>query len=289
VDFVTYFRTGISLYERAGGRPIITMLSDLCGHKVGVPQGTIEEAEATAQSSTCIAARKPAVMLVSFADEGTATNALLSGDVEVAMADTPITTGYVKSSNGHLMLAGQPFDVRPYGIAVAKHRGLAKPVLDALRVPGFERQTLGDPEEMGPGVRCNRSPQDQRRDRLAHATPARRTGFRSRRDEYEQLAHVISPALAAPRCTGRVSVDHGPSLTRTRSPGTRKSSLLAPPLAFVTRTSTLEARPSRCWIGLEGEATPSGSRLSGDGKARLQHLDHSRSEPLEVVRKLVEL
>ena len=134
VDFVTYFRTGISLYERAGGGPIITVLSDLCGHRVGVPQGTIEETEATAQSSTCIAAGKPAVMLVSFADEGTATNALLSGDVEVAMADTPIATGYVKSSNGHLMLAGQPFDVQPYGIAVAKHRGLAKPVLDALRV-----------------------------------------------------------------------------------------------------------------------------------------------------------
>jgi hypothetical protein len=111
-------------------------------------------------------------------------------------------------------------------------------------------------------------------------------GFRSRRDEYEQLAHVISPALAAPRCTGRVSVDHGPSLTRTRSPGTRKSSLLAPPLAFVTRTSTLEARPSRCWIGLEGDATLSGSRLSGDGKARLQHLDHSRSEPLRRAARL---
>jgi polar amino acid transport system substrate-binding protein len=134
VDFVTYFMSGISFYVKTSGGPTITTLSGLCGHKVGVPAGTIEESVATAQNSKCVAAGKPAVMVVSFANEGAATSALLRGDVDVAMADTPIATVWVDRSNGQLMLAGQPFDVQPYGIAVAKHSGLSKPVLDGLKV-----------------------------------------------------------------------------------------------------------------------------------------------------------
>ncbi len=134
VDFVTYFMSGISFYVKAGGGPTITTLSDLCGHKVGVPTGTIEESAAKAQSSKCVAGGKAAVMLVSFANEAAATRALLSGNIEVAMADTPIATTYVNRSNGQLRLSGQPSDVQPYGIAVAKRSGLSKPVLDGLKV-----------------------------------------------------------------------------------------------------------------------------------------------------------
>jgi polar amino acid transport system substrate-binding protein len=134
VDFVTYFMSGISFYVETSGGPTITTLSGLCGHKVGVPAGTIEESAAAAQNSKCVAAGKPGGVVVSFANEGAATSALLRGDVEVAMADTPIATTYVNRSNGQLMLTGQPFDVQPYGIAVAKHSGLSRPVLDGLKL-----------------------------------------------------------------------------------------------------------------------------------------------------------
>jgi polar amino acid transport system substrate-binding protein len=134
VDFVDYFMAGISFYVRANGGPMVATLSDLCGHKVGVPRGTTEEHAAVAQSSSCVAAGKPAVTVVSYADERPATTALVNGDVEVAMADTPIATAFVDASSGQLRLAGMPFDLAPYGIAIRKRAGLARPVLDALKL-----------------------------------------------------------------------------------------------------------------------------------------------------------
>jgi len=134
VDFVTYFKSGISFYVKTTGGAMITALSDLCGHKVGVPAGTIEEGAATEQSSKCVAAGKPEVTVMTFADEGAATSALLRGAVEVAMADTPVATVWVSRSNGQLTLAGRPFDVLPEGIAVAQHSALGKAVLDGLKL-----------------------------------------------------------------------------------------------------------------------------------------------------------
>jgi len=134
VDFVTYFKSGISFYVKTSGGPMINAPSDLCGHKVGVPAGTIEESAAVGQSSKCVAAGKPEVTVVTFANEGAATTAFLRGDVEVAMADTPVATVWVSRSNGQLTLAGRPFDVQPEGIAVAKDSALGKAVLDGLKV-----------------------------------------------------------------------------------------------------------------------------------------------------------
>jgi polar amino acid transport system substrate-binding protein len=132
VDFVTYFEAGISLYVRATGTPAVTSLADLCGREVGVPVGTVEEQTAAMQGSKCLAAGRPAVAVVAFPNEAAATAALLRGSVQVAMADTPIATGYVNRARGQLRLSGRPFDIQPWGIAVAKRSGLTKPVLDGI-------------------------------------------------------------------------------------------------------------------------------------------------------------
>ena len=61
-------------------------------------------------------------------------NALLSGEVDVALEDTPTVSDYVRRSGGKLKITGRSFDVQPHGIASAKHNGLSKPVLDALKL-----------------------------------------------------------------------------------------------------------------------------------------------------------
>src|SRR4051812_17991448 len=58
VDFVDYFKAGTSFYTAAGENADLTTLDALCGHTVGVEKGTTQEADATAQSTTCTDAGK---------------------------------------------------------------------------------------------------------------------------------------------------------------------------------------------------------------------------------------
>ena len=50
------------------------------------------------------------------------------------MADYPVAAYLSAKSNGKFMLTGIPYNVAPYGIATRKGSGMAKPVLDALKV-----------------------------------------------------------------------------------------------------------------------------------------------------------
>lgn len=133
VDFVTYFVAGTSFYVKASGGPNIASLADLCGHKVAVEKGTTQQADATAQSTKCTAAGKPAVSVEIFNDQNAVNLALSSGRADVAMADSPVAAFQVKQSSGSFKLSGQPYGTAPYGIAIPKNNGMAKPVLAAMK------------------------------------------------------------------------------------------------------------------------------------------------------------
>ena len=49
------------------------------------------------------------------------------------MADSPVAAYQVKQSNGAFKLSGPPYGTAPYGIAIPKDNGMAKPVLAALK------------------------------------------------------------------------------------------------------------------------------------------------------------
>jgi polar amino acid transport system substrate-binding protein len=134
VDFVTYFSAGTSFYVRAHGGPAIASLADLCGHKVAVEKGTTQAADATAQGTKCRAEGKAAVTVLVFPDQNGANLAISSGRAEVGMADSPVAAYQVKQSNGQFMLSGKPYGTAPYGIAIPKNDGMAKPLLDAMNV-----------------------------------------------------------------------------------------------------------------------------------------------------------
>jgi polar amino acid transport system substrate-binding protein len=133
VDFVTYFSAGTSFYEKAQGGPTINGLADLCGHKVAVEKGTTQADDATAQGKKCTAAGKPGVKVLVFPDQNGANLALSSGRADVGMADSPVAAYQVKQANGQFKLVGTEYGTAPYGIAIPKGTGMAKPVDDALK------------------------------------------------------------------------------------------------------------------------------------------------------------
>ena len=134
VDFVTYFSAGTSFYVKASGGPTINSLADLCGHSVGVERGTTQAADSTAQNAKCKAAGKPGVKVSVFTDQNGANLSIASGRAQVGMADSPVAAYIVKKSNGQFKLTGKSYGTAPYGIAIPKGSGLAKPILSALKV-----------------------------------------------------------------------------------------------------------------------------------------------------------
>jgi polar amino acid transport system substrate-binding protein len=134
VDFVTYFSAGTSFYVKKEGGPTINTLADLCGHSVGVERGTTQADDSTAQNTKCKQAGKSGVKVLVFPDQNAANLAISSGRAEVGMADSPVAAYIVKQSNGQFKLTGESYNTAPYGIAIPKGNGMAKPVRDALKL-----------------------------------------------------------------------------------------------------------------------------------------------------------
>ncbi len=132
VDFVSYLSAGTSFYVKTQGGPDIRSTADLCGRSVAVEKGTTQSDAASAQSAKCKAAGKAAVNVLVYPDQNGANLAIASGRAQVGMADSPVAAWIVKQSHGEFKLTGQPYDTAPYGVAMPKDSGLAKPVQQAL-------------------------------------------------------------------------------------------------------------------------------------------------------------
>jgi len=131
VDFVTYFLAGTSFYVKASG-PGIASLAGLCGHKVAVEKGTTQAADAQAEAPKCQSAGHPLTVEI-FNDQNAVNLALSSGRADVAMADSPVAAYQVKQSGGTFRLSGKAYGTAPYGIAIPKNNGMAKPILAAVK------------------------------------------------------------------------------------------------------------------------------------------------------------
>jgi len=132
VDFVTYFQAGTSFYTKTNG-PSVTSLADLCGKTVAMEKGTTQQADAQAQAAKCKSQGKAAVTVQVYNDQNAVNLALSSGRAEVAMADSPVADYQVRLSHGTFKISGSPYNTAPYGIAIPKNNGMAKPVLAAVK------------------------------------------------------------------------------------------------------------------------------------------------------------
>jgi polar amino acid transport system substrate-binding protein len=144
-DFVTYYSAGTGLMVKAGN-PLKLSPDDLslCGKKIAVEKGTVQEDELTPKSSTkpdagarvdkCKQGGKPAPVKVSLDDQNAANLALGNGRAEAVLADSPVAEYAAKQSGGKFEIAGSAYDTAPYGIAIPKNENeLRDGILQALK------------------------------------------------------------------------------------------------------------------------------------------------------------
>jgi polar amino acid transport system substrate-binding protein len=133
VDFVTYLSVGEAFLSKSDGGPTLNTLAELCGHTVSVEKGTVELEDAEKQNKKCKSAGKPAIKLLIFPGQSDANLALSSGRAEVDFADSPIIAYQVRKL-GVQVRSSPTFGMAPYGLAIPRGNGMAKPVLDALKI-----------------------------------------------------------------------------------------------------------------------------------------------------------
>jgi polar amino acid transport system substrate-binding protein len=133
VDFVTYLSVGQAFLTKANGGPQPNTLSDLCGHTVSVEKGTVELEEAEKQNKKCKSEGKATIKLLAFPGQNEANLALSSGRAEIDYADSPIIAYQVRKL-GVSVRSSPTFGAAPYGLALPKGNGMAKPVLEALKL-----------------------------------------------------------------------------------------------------------------------------------------------------------
>jgi polar amino acid transport system substrate-binding protein len=131
VDFVNYYVAGIQ-WASAAGKDVDP--DNACGLRVAVQATTYEDTEEVpAKSEACVAAGKPPIDKLKYDTQDQATNAVVLGQADALSADSPVTLYAVSKTEGKLQLAGETFDVAPYGIVVAKDSDLSKAVQAALQ------------------------------------------------------------------------------------------------------------------------------------------------------------
>ena len=119
-EFISYFNAGV-LWAVQKGNPKGISLDNLCGKKVGVQTGTVEEdPDVSGRSAACVAAGKPAIEIVSLKNQTDVTTRLVGGTIDAMSADSPITRNALAKTNGQLEPLGAVYDSAEQGIAIAK-------------------------------------------------------------------------------------------------------------------------------------------------------------------------
>jgi len=120
VNFVSYFNAGVLWAVQKGNPKGITM-DNLCGKKIGVQTGTVEEdPDVSDRSKACVAAGKPAIQIISLKNQTDVTTRLVGGTIDAMSADSPITRNALAKTNGQLEPLGAVYDSAEQGIAIAK-------------------------------------------------------------------------------------------------------------------------------------------------------------------------
>lgn len=129
VDMVTYFTAGTGFYTSADNPVEVEGLADLCGKKVAVQKGTVQQEDVEGQNEDC---DEPIDISV-FTQQTDVDLAISSGKAEVALADSPVAAYAVQQSDGSLKSTGKEYDSAPYGIAVNKENGLTEAIQAAVQ------------------------------------------------------------------------------------------------------------------------------------------------------------
>jgi len=135
VNFVDYFLAGESFYMKKSHKAMTgSGLTQMCGSRIAVESGTIEEADANAAKDACTKAHKAVDTVLSFGVQTSANLAVSSGNADYGFLDQPIAGYVVSTSHGVFVNTGKPFAAAPYGFAIGKtYSGLDKAILEATK------------------------------------------------------------------------------------------------------------------------------------------------------------
>ena len=116
VDFVSYYRAG-STWAVQKGNPKKLDTSDMCGAKIAVQTGTVQEDEANEIAKGCKAGDKAEVL--SYKRQAEAATAVATGKADAFYADSPVA-GYAIAQTDGLEALGDVEGVAKQGIAIEK-------------------------------------------------------------------------------------------------------------------------------------------------------------------------
>lgn len=122
VDLVDYMYAGSGLLVHKGNPKHIFSLSSLCGLTVDLEAGTVQEAEARAQSDACKKLGLGAVNVLAFPTDSAALAAFQAGKSDGHIDDYPVIAYLARTLGGGTSydIGGKPFRIVVYGIVVSK-------------------------------------------------------------------------------------------------------------------------------------------------------------------------
>lgn len=119
-NFIPYFNAGESLLVKKGNPEHLKSVADLCGLKIGVQTGTVEQTDLDTGSTTCKSKGKPAIQETVLQDQTAVVQLLANGRVDATYQDSPVTDYYNKINPGQFEVGGSVVNAAPYGIVVRK-------------------------------------------------------------------------------------------------------------------------------------------------------------------------
>ena len=134
VDFVPYLKIGNEILVRKGNPLGIRTHLDLCGHRVAVTLGAIEETYARQDADKCREAGKPELTVVTLPTAQDSALSLRQGRADAFFDSTPGAVVMTTEAPDAFEVAGEPFEANTrIGIAVRKgDTDLQQALADAL-------------------------------------------------------------------------------------------------------------------------------------------------------------
>ena len=130
VDFVSYYQAG-TMWAAAAGSDVTP--DNACGRSIAVQKGTVQAEDIAARSASCEALGEDTITVNIYQSQQEAAASVINGKNEAMLADSDIVAYAVLQSEGKLKVAGDAYDLFPYGIAVPKGLpGMADAIKAAL-------------------------------------------------------------------------------------------------------------------------------------------------------------
>jgi len=132
VDFIPYMRIGNEIVVRKGNPIGIKSRDDLCGHRVAVTLGAIEETYARQDDTKCKAAGKQAVDILTLPTAQDSILSLRQGRADAFFDSTPGAAEAIINVPDTFEIAGEPFESgTQIGMAVRKGDAALKTAIEA--------------------------------------------------------------------------------------------------------------------------------------------------------------